>query len=69
MNDIVKYAASKKPNEWQKIRNRQEDFNSWCFYNALKKVSEAIQKNDINEIAIWEHIAKGLSKNNKVLLK
>lgn len=52
-------AVTKTPSEWAKIRNDQIGVKWYC-YNALKRLSEAISKNNKLEIDIWRHIAKEL---------
>ncbi|HHW57785.1 MAG TPA: hypothetical protein GXX15_09020 [Clostridia bacterium] len=53
MNNIHKIALSKPAKEWNRLAKNTSDINRAFYYNALKRLSEALQKGDKDEIETW----------------
>lgn len=60
---IHRKITSLTANEWKKLRDGSSDWQEWCLYNACMRLREALSKNNLQDVEIWEYIAMELAKN------
>jgi len=66
MQEIQKIALSKSINEWQILARNTSDLNKAFYYNALKRLAEALQAENESEIETWTFNAEELENYIKI---
>ncbi|MFV9567176.1 hypothetical protein [Thermoanaerobacter mathranii] len=61
MNPIEK-AMTKTAREWEKIRNKAKTDEEWMYYNALKRLREAIDRKHKLDIELWSFNVSSLEE-------
>ena len=61
LNPIEK-AMTKTAREWEKIRNKAKSDKEWMYYNALKRLREAIDRNHELDIELWSFNVSSLEE-------
>lgn len=62
MQEVHKIALSRSPKEWNKLAKSTSDLDRAFYYNALKRLAEALQKGNKSEIETWTFNAEELKK-------
>lgn len=63
MQEIHKIALSRTPKEWGRLAKSTSDLDRAFYYNALKRLAEALQKGSESEIETWSFNAEELKKH------
>jgi|Wag4MinimDraft_11_1082651.scaffolds.fasta_scaffold01898_3 GH15 family glucan-1,4-alpha-glucosidase len=63
MKEVHKIALSRTPKEWQRLTKSTSNLDRAFYYNALKRLAEALQKGDKDEIETWTFNAEELKKH------
>jgi|GEM_PF-2554914 len=63
MHEVHRIALSRSPKDWQKLAKSTSDLDRAFYYNALKRLAEALQKGDKSEIETWTFNAEELKKH------
>ncbi|HAE61994.1 MAG TPA: hypothetical protein DCG38_06655 [Eubacteriaceae bacterium] len=61
LNPIEK-AMTKTAREWEKIRNKAKSDEEWMYYNALKRLREAIDRKHKLDIELWSFNVSSLEE-------
>ncbi|MEM3442704.1 MAG: hypothetical protein QXM86_02435 [Candidatus Bathyarchaeia archaeon] len=62
MREVHKIALSRTPKEWNKLAKSTSDLDRAFYYNALKRLAEALKKGNKSEIETWTFNAEELKK-------
>jgi deoxyribodipyrimidine photolyase-like uncharacterized protein len=62
MHEVHKIALSRSPKDWQKLAKSTSNLEMAFYYNALRRLAEALQKGDKSEIETWTFGAEQLKK-------
>jgi hypothetical protein len=63
MQEVHKIALSRSPKEWDRLAKSTSDLGRAFYYNALKRLAEALQKGNKSEIETWTFNAEELKKH------
>ncbi|HBT48349.1 MAG: hypothetical protein XD49_1630 [Caldanaerobacter subterraneus] len=60
--DPIEKAMTKTAKEWEKIRNKAKSDEEWIYYNALKRLREAIDRKHKLDIELWSFNVSSLEE-------
>ncbi|KHO63268.1 hypothetical protein THYS13_13890 [Thermoanaerobacter sp. YS13] len=63
MHEVHRIALSRSPKDWQKLAKSTSDLDRAFYYNALRRLAEAMQKGNESEIETWTFSAEQLKKH------
>ncbi|ERM91527.1 hypothetical protein O163_10170 [Caldanaerobacter subterraneus subsp. yonseiensis KB-1] len=63
MREVHKIALSRTPKEWERLAKSTSDLDRAFYYNALKRLAEALKKGNKSEIETWTFNAEELKKH------